>query len=348
MKQRLSSILKRTNNFIEENQGMKFGAHFFRFIAIIVLIGTGIQIMLDLSDREREIVVREAAHKHVLRESLLTPVSGSTGKGEALQELMMVSEGAEFSGLDLSCERMNGGWDENTLICENPVILDGVDFSKVYQASIERAAKAQLAAGVAEYGIVLNRLNFTGVSAQFQNWSHLSVEDGKLAAADFSNSVLSTVALIGDLRGFKCEFCDLSYSLFQDDFHDVSFAYSNLTGTAFVGPLDGLTLDDTWAWADQIPLAQVVNGKNSENGYEGELVIDPNQQKRLFEMIRLCDPATREDTQESLQYEGDDRLSQGEFVVECEEIAAEEALKTYADENSFLIQSLNEKSDHSS
>lgn len=86
------------------------------FIGLMAACTAFIQITLDISNRQDDRIAR--AWEVVTR-----PVPGNTGKGSAISYLM--GRDNDMIGLDISCQRMNGGWDAETLSCQSaPTITD--------------------------------------------------------------------------------------------------------------------------------------------------------------------------------------------------------------------------------
>lgn len=340
LKKDIIDFVTRCNSFIEDNQFMRLGAYLFHFFGIIILIATGYQIMIQLSDRSREIEVREASHRHLLRESLFSPIPGSSGKGAALQQLLLI-ENATLSGLDLSCERVSGGWDEKELSCRNPVVLWDVDFQEIYNASLEQAQEQQLAAGVAEYGIGMDRLNFTGVRAH-GDFSYISAENASLTAANFSGSALYQSDILGDFKRFNCDTCDLGNSDLRGNFTDAVFDFSAINNTRFIGKISQASLKNSWAWADALPMAIQQDDQNNLLGIEKNYEIDVIEQKRLLEEITICDPQTRinagVDPWSSVN-EITNALGSG-FESECVTLSVDKVLEQFKDENDNIVQAL--------
>lgn len=100
---------------------------FVRAILVVAFAVTVFQIWVDLDDRRDERQMRQEERIARAWSILTTPASGNSGKAAALQTLYRA--GISLRGIDLSCETMGGGWHEETLTCDRPVDLTGVDLS---------------------------------------------------------------------------------------------------------------------------------------------------------------------------------------------------------------------------
>lgn len=70
---------------------------------------------------------RQTRHDEAINRAwstLTTPATGNSGKREALEYL--AAQGVSLRGIDLSCEKMGGGWDPEKMTCANPVYLEGL------------------------------------------------------------------------------------------------------------------------------------------------------------------------------------------------------------------------------
>ncbi|MDA8586831.1 hypothetical protein N9L47_11285 [Rhodobacteraceae bacterium] len=77
-------------------------------------------------DRQREREAQNLSRMSQAWDTLLRPVGGNTGKGNALN--LLVSQDAGLSSLDLSCEAIG---DFRDGVCLNPHILEGVDLTMI-------------------------------------------------------------------------------------------------------------------------------------------------------------------------------------------------------------------------
>ncbi len=82
-------------------------------------------LLLDLSDKQVERDNRQEERIARAWQLLTTPASGNSGKVWALEYLYR--NAVSLRGIDLSCETMGGGWHENTLTCDRPVDLRGLN-----------------------------------------------------------------------------------------------------------------------------------------------------------------------------------------------------------------------------
>lgn len=102
----------------------------------------GVIILDEFQARERE-REQQTLERADMREDrvarawqiLSAPSTGSGGKSQALQ--ILVDEGVELRGLDLSCETMGGGWNAEKSQCDRPIIIRGVDFSPIEWTGFE-------------------------------------------------------------------------------------------------------------------------------------------------------------------------------------------------------------------
>tara|TARA_R110002049_G_C9170960_1_gene561936 strand:- start:1413 stop:3083 length:1671 start_codon:yes stop_codon:yes gene_type:complete len=112
-----------------------------RFFVALLFLATLLQISIDLMDRRDErsfrAEEREFRKKEQLARSwsdLINPSVSANGKISALEYLY--SNGVSFRGIDLSCETLGRGWNEETLTCARPLDLSGLDLSTKHALNV--------------------------------------------------------------------------------------------------------------------------------------------------------------------------------------------------------------------
>lgn len=125
---RLGAVYRSTKDFLNQFEKDPF----IRLIVTVTFLATAWQVWEDIEDRQDERGARQEEREARQEERiarawsiLTTRASGNSGKAAAIE--ILYKAGISLEGIDLSCETMGGGWDEETLNCERPVSLAGMD-----------------------------------------------------------------------------------------------------------------------------------------------------------------------------------------------------------------------------
>ncbi|PTV97722.1 pentapeptide repeat protein [Rhodobacter aestuarii] len=237
-------------------------------MATLVSVIFGIWAWKEEHDTRREEAINRAW-------SILTaPATGNSGKREALEYL--AAQGVSLRGIDLSCEKMGGGWDEAQKACDNPVDLmrltpkapegERVD---LYRAHLQGAKLllAHLAGGN------LGEAHLEGADLRVAHLEGAGLFEAHLEAARLGGAYLQKASLRethlegaalweaqmegADLRGAHLEEASLWKA--QMEGADLSYAHldrAQISGADFnkVVGLDTAHFTDVWAWADSPPI----------------------------------------------------------------------------------------------
>ncbi len=205
---------------------------------------------------------------------ITTPATGNSGKGPALEYLN--DQGIPLRGINLSCERMGGGWDAEKLTCETPTYLRGVELQKadLTGARLQGAGlwEAQLQGADLRYAqlqgakLILAQLQGDLMGAQLQGAELYGAElqgaflmGAQLRGADLSSAQLKGAELYGaelqgaDLRGAQLKGAYLRGA----QFGGANLSRANFTDAEY---LDRAHFHDpdtslfAWAWADKPPI----------------------------------------------------------------------------------------------
>jgi hypothetical protein len=188
-----------------------------------------------------------------------TPATGNSGKGPALEYLN--GQGIPLTGIDLSCERMGGGWDAQEQTCASPTYLRGVNLPKAnligarLQGASLREAQLQGAdlAGAQLQGADLSQAQLQGASlrdAQLQGaylWL-AQLQDADLWLAQLQGANLAVAQLQGaDLMLAQLQGANLSQAQLQGAYlSGAQLQGAYLSGADFTDAV----LDDTITWRD--------------------------------------------------------------------------------------------------
>lgn len=185
---------------------------------------------------------------------LTTPATGNSGKREALEYL--ASQGVSLMGIDLSCEKMGGGWDPVEKDCEIPVYLSGLTLSKLSNGAIDLLG-ANLSGAFLEdaelqnadlwganlEGTVLWAADLRGASLEEAQMSGVDLSYARLSGANLREAELSNAGLGGsDLSDARLSGADLAGSHISDA------NFSNATG------VEEASFLESWAWSDFPPV----------------------------------------------------------------------------------------------
>ena len=232
---------------------------FVRLFAAIVVIGTFLQLWIDLSDRAEERLSRHEERIARTWETLLSRDSTDSQKKKSIEYLFRLGE--SFERIDLSCETLNRGWDEENAKCANPLDLSGIALVREnFQLSeIQFKAppnehfflpkRAPLFSGVC-IGRVSDVEARRDLSDTVDVW-RAELRNGapnfryaKLSGIDFSSAVLPGTDFHGaDLRGSRFVEADLRAA----DFTDASLARSRIEKSVLDGSTFGGDADSRYA-----------------------------------------------------------------------------------------------------
>lgn len=245
---------------------------FVRFFVALLFIGTFLQLSIDLVDRRDERAFRAEEREYRRQErvarswsELLNPSTGNSARVRALEFLF--SQGESFNGIDLSCEAMQRGWDDENLVCQNPIDLSGLDLSS--QRSTASAAffhdrfdvvvypDQSWEAGCLAFEADLDEARFLhdqSLGSFQERHPFLLRQDEardavRATGADFRSAKLSGVRFgNAKMSGANFDAADLRGSFFENaDLEAASFDGSNLAGVEFeLSFLMGATLSDSF------------------------------------------------------------------------------------------------------
>ena len=152
---------------------------------------------------------------------LAAPSSGNSGKIEALETLYRYD--ISLQGIDISCERMGGGWLENDQRCQRATYLEGLNLSGVETTSKKEAENKW------KKTAILNSANLSGADLSNAKLSGANLIRAKLRGSQLNNVNLSSSNLIhSDLDGAEIVDSNLSQStLINVSFRSVSIRKSN-------------------------------------------------------------------------------------------------------------------------
>lgn len=238
------------------------------FMGLVVLF-TFLQLSVDLFDRrdERAFRLEERGFRQEERISrswslLLNPSSSNTIKVRAIETLY--EGGVSFRGIDLSCETLGGGWDEELLLCKRPLDLTGLRINAPAakgwrMVSVDKDEAGQivhpsawtnscLAKDFFDEASSIDKPTFLGtpnVGTQLQlNFDRQRMElrqggadfrDALLSGVDFSDAQISGGSFVGaDMRGAYFEGASLEAADFRDTrLENAEFRSSYLSGATF-------------------------------------------------------------------------------------------------------------------
>jgi hypothetical protein len=201
--QRIEKTCGPVAHFFETSAVIRLAAVFAGLVGFFIVVGTAIQIVIDLQDRREE---REARRQDSIDQAwtrLLAPAVGNTGKGWALTVLS--ANEMSLDGVDLSCKSI-GRWDEPTQKCIGQVIFDG--------AILLRSTNGE-------------DLSSPVISIAATN----SIEDISLRDAKISNMEIRDFAIKGDFERSYWEFVVARNSWISGNFDNAQFHHVDFTGS---------------------------------------------------------------------------------------------------------------------
>lgn len=218
---------------------------------------------------------------------LASKAPGNSGKVEALQALFQA--GQELSGIDISCEAMDGGWHPNAYECDRRTLLAGLqmpgavlnhaNFSGVF---LKKSNFSGAKLNEAEFsGSLLHEVNFSGAELQAARLfktraSGVNLHATILVAANMLEAKFLNVNLSGAIlwrasfKGANFIATDLSNAeVWGADFSNTWMRQVNLSGTIFCVVFENecaqnliqSQINSAWAWADQPPIFQAGDAK---------------------------------------------------------------------------------------
>lgn len=158
--------------FGETTRNMKI----FRSFELISFIATLIGVIAWASEADNRRQERNARAWSLIA----SQASGNSGKTEALEYL--ANQNITLDGIDISCERMGGGWKAGDKTCERHVLLEDVGMKT---ASLESANLS---------GTYLDGGSFAGANLNFAKF-----EGAFAVGTDFTNAQLDGVSFEGAL-----------------------------------------------------------------------------------------------------------------------------------------------------
>jgi len=184
---------------------------FERIVLVATLLSIAIGLWafrIDYDDRVQDRVVRketlveiEAAQKTRREDAiarawtlLTTPATGNSGKVAAME--FLVAEKVPLVGIDLSCDRMGGGWDAEKFTCQRPTylrgakiagaVLDGANLSGVDLSGSDLRGVSMVRANLD--GAVLNDLDMTSAKLPRSSMVRTEVRKTKLDGVDLTGA----------------------------------------------------------------------------------------------------------------------------------------------------------------
>lgn len=256
------SRIKNLNNFRTEDKGevansFNFSSSLWRLTERVVLIFSIIAFLLGIYIFKEEASERKRSAINTAWSNISTPSGGNSGKREAVEYL--VSQGVDLWGLDLSCQKMNAGWDDERKFCSTPVTLIGLQFSDPnkrsdahewlcnYQQkgklrfqetkSVEQIQRANFS------GANLTCSSFRGVDAIFSNFSGAIASLSDFSGADLRSTDFSSAELYGsNFSDSQLSYSDFSKTKIEDAVIELAeekhilrpnFSAANLSGANF-------------------------------------------------------------------------------------------------------------------
>ncbi len=202
-----------------------------RVVLLVTLlsVGFGYQVYQEERDTRRQEAINRAWSL------ITTPATGNSGKGPALEYLN--DQRISLQGINLSCDRMGGGWDAEKRHCETPTWLQGVELQG---ADLEGAQLQGADLGEA----VLQGADLSGGNLQGAHLWDASLQKTDLLGADLQGANLSGADLQGaNLRYADLQGANLSHTYWQG----AAFSYADLQGADLSGAeFDGANLLFTW------------------------------------------------------------------------------------------------------
>lgn len=271
----------------------------FQFFVELATLGSIllalIAFAIDFEDRKQARAVNAATLKEIeesqatRREeaiarawnTLTTPATGNSGKREALEYL--AAQGVSLRGIDLSCKKMGGGWDEEKKTCEKPVYLDGlvlkapegerVDLMEVHlEGALLRESHLEGAIIIAAH---LDGAKFDGahletalLDSSSLEMAHLgdanlkwaSLTEANLAGAFLNDADLEKATLLATrlngayLWGANMEEADLRDAYLRGaDLEGVNLSGAQISSADFTDAmrLNTANFTDAWAWSNE-------------------------------------------------------------------------------------------------
>lgn len=191
---------------------------------------------------------------------LTTPATGNSGKREALEYL--ASQGVSLRGIDLSCEKMGGGWDEEKKTCETPVYLDGLTLKAPEGQRVDLSGAHLTGASLTKAH--LERADLDGAHLEGANLWAAHLEGANLWGAHLEGAFLLGAHLEGALLlgahlegaylwGARLEKASLSQAHLEGtNLWDAQLDGAELSGARFTDAknIGRTTFTNAWAWAD--------------------------------------------------------------------------------------------------
>ncbi|PID37228.1 MAG: hypothetical protein CR993_01150 [Rhodobacterales bacterium] len=255
------------------------GFEHFLLLATFASIVLGVvAFWIDFEDRKVEARTRAWS-------LITTPATGNSGKGPALEYLN--DQGIPLNGINLSCERMGGGWDAERLSCEAPTYLARVALQRadlqgaqlqgvdLWKAQLQGADLGDAQLQGADLGDAqLQGTDLTGAQLQGAYLWYAQLQGADLKLAQLQGAGLKSAQLQGaNLLGARLQRAELTGALLQGavfwhtrlqgaDLWDAQFGGANLSEADFTDALslnhadfrDPKTGLSAWAWADMPPI----------------------------------------------------------------------------------------------
>ena len=192
----------------------------------VVMIGFALYVYIEEhDDRGQEAVSRAWT-------ILTTPAPGNSGKKEALE--FLAKKTPYLQAIDLSCERMGGGWNSKAYYCARPTYLADTLFGH----DVADFSRANFS------GVDFSRSNFVGsgfISTDFRgaNFSYVRIEGGAFDNANFSGASFfkAKIARLSAFEGANFSNADLTEAIFGDLPKDLALTI-NFNGAWVASPLD--------------------------------------------------------------------------------------------------------------
>ncbi|EKF17090.1 pentapeptide repeat-containing protein [Nitratireductor pacificus] len=223
------------DHWVKTNPFSRLTGLLFAVVGGIVLIGTGMQIILDYQDRAEDRLARAW-------ETAMRPVAGNTGKGAAISFLLL--QGQNLTGLDVSCQRMQGGWDAAERKCRaRPVLSDlsvpeGMeDLTKRWDLSGTEVSRADM-----------KGVSLTAFSGRDTNFIGGDLREARLEG-DLENAAFYGVLLADAVLKYRPSTADApaldpTFSIIRSEISDL-IIWTTIE--------EGVLLSENFAWADQPP-----------------------------------------------------------------------------------------------
>lgn len=242
------------DKYIETNPFFRLIGIFGAIIGGILACFTFYQIMVDLSDRRDERIIRSWDH-------LLKPVGGNTGKADAIE--ILFGYGINIDNIVIPCPAKNSDGS-----CGWRVILEGLfenktlPFKELFRDGWQDTLYGYGVISGADFSYVdfknakLSKWVFEGLSAIDTSWKNVDLHASHIN---------------GDFRNAYFEAADFSSAFFDGDMTGTMFLLSNLSnatlrfyGTSEEGKPTRLPdFSTSWFWADQPP--KVILNENEIN-----------------------------------------------------------------------------------